>query len=184
VARHFAGASSGEAKLALLQQLSRVRPATAILEIGTAYGLSAIAMALAPERPRVTTIDFFEPQASIGPANIKSIGLSNVECVTENKLAALPRLAGEGRHFDFVFHDGGHAGDWYISDFETIVPMLEPHSIYVIDDITWDSRPHMRELTKSHSKRTCFEGWQELLKDPRVEGAVVANHSIGILLLR
>jgi predicted O-methyltransferase YrrM len=184
VARHFAGSSSGEPKLALLQQLIGYRGARSVLEVGTAYGLSSIAIATSKQRPSVVTIDFPEPQASIGPENLRSVGATNVECIKQDKVEALPRLAAEGRKFDFVFHDGGHTGDWYVSDFATIAPMLEPESVYVIDDIAWDRTPEIRAITQPKSRRTCFEGWQELLADPKVDGAVVINGNVGILLTR
>lgn len=184
VARHFAGASSGDPKLALLQQLIAYRGAKSILELGTAYGLSSIAMAKTRERPQIVTIEFAEPQATIGLENLRTVGATNVECVKGDKVEVLPRFASEGRKFDFVFHDGGHTGDFYVSDFALIAPMLEPESIYVIDDIAWDSRPDIRALTESRSRRTCFEGWQELLTDPRVDGALVINNNVGILLTR
>lgn len=184
VADHFAGSSSGERKLALLQQLVAYDGAGSILELGTAYGLSSIAMSLMEHRPKIVTIDFFEPQASIGPENLRSVGADTVECIKQDKVEALPRLAAEGRRFDFVFHDGGHTGDWYVSDFATIYPMLEKGSLYVIDDIAWDRVPEIRKMTESMSRRTCFEGWQELLGDERVDGAVVINGNVGILLTR
>ena len=183
VAEHFAGASSNEAKLALLEQLVVYRGAKSVLEIGTAYGLSAITMASSGNKPTVVTIDFFEPQATLGPRNIRSAGADNVECVTEDKATALPRLAQEGRRFDFVFHDGGHAGDQYVQDFEAILPMLEPQSLYVVDDIAWDDSPAIRERTRQHSERTCFEGWQELLRHPQVKGAITVGESVGVLVI-
>lgn len=183
VAEHFAGASSNDAKLALLEQLVVYHSATSILEVGTAYGLSAITMSSSKVRPAVVTLDFFEPQATIGPRNIRLVGADNVECVTEDKTTALPRLAREGHRFDFVFHDGGHAGDQYVRDFETILPMLEPQSLYVLDDIAWDHSPSNREHTRRYSERTCFEGWQELLRHPKVSGAIMVGESMGVLLI-
>jgi len=184
IALHFAKASSGDPKLALLQQLVGYRSAKSVLELGTAYGLSSIAIAKTKERPQIVTIEFAEPQATLGPANLRTVGVTNVECVKGDKVEALPRFAAEGRRFDFVFHDGGHTGDFYVSDFGLIAPMLEPESIYVIDDIAWDDNPEIRAITEPRSRRTCFEGWQELLTDPRVDGAVVVNRNVGILLTR
>lgn len=180
VAEHFSGASSGDGKLTVLRALVRHENARAILEIGTAYGVSAITMALAQQAPNVTTIDFFEPQASIGPKNIASV-TAGVECIKERKETALMRLAKEGRRFDFVFHDGGHSGDGYVQDFDTIHTVLEAKALYVIDDIAWDEGER-RSSTLETSRRTCLEGWNELVGDPRVEGALVVNRNFGILL--
>lgn len=181
VGEHFSAASSKDAKLAMLEAIVRFQDAGSILEIGTAYGISAIAMALAQREPRLVTIEAFEPQATIGAANIRSV-TSGVECVNERKETALPRLAAEGRRFDLVFHDGGHTGDAYVEDFATIRTMLEPASIYMIDDIAWDEG-RKRAATGETSRRTCLEGWQELVADPNVEGALVCNKNLGILLI-
>jgi predicted O-methyltransferase YrrM len=182
VAEHFAGASSTRRKLAVWEALVREQRPRSILELGTAYGLSAVTMAMAQERPRIVTIDFFEPQASIGPENIRTIVPEGVRCITKDKNLALPELAAAGERFDYVFHDGGHTGDYYVKDFHTIMPMVEPASTYIIDDIAWDKTPEIRKYT-SESRRTCYEGWLEVVDDERVEGAMVWK-SVGILLLR
>lgn len=182
VAQHFAACSSGRNKLALWETLVRYANASHILEIGTAYGLSAIAMALAQTRPHMTTIDFLEPQASLGPANVKRVLPEGIEFITKDKSKALPELAAAGRTYDFVLHDGGHTGDSYVKDFQTILPMLEPGSMYIIDDIDWDRSQKIRNYTQE-SVRTCYEGWTEVVSDENVEGAVVYG-SIGILLLQ
>lgn len=182
VAEHFRGASSSRRKLSVWEALVRERQPKSILELGTAYGLSAVTMAMAQERPRIVTIDFFEPQASIGPQNIRTIIPEGVRCLTQDKNLALPALAAAGERFDYVFHDGGHTGDAYVKDFHTITPMLEPRSTYVIDDIAWDKTPEIRKYT-SESRRTCYEGWLEVVGDERVEGALVWK-GVGILLLR
>ncbi|HEX8640491.1 MAG TPA: class I SAM-dependent methyltransferase [Allosphingosinicella sp.] len=183
VAAHYMASSSWAWKLAILERLVEHIHARSILEIGTAYGGSAVAMALAQDEPKLVTIDFFGPQAKLGPENIRTAVPSGVECITEDKNVAIPRLIGEGRQFDFVFHDGGHNGDAYVKEFGIIAPALLPGSIFIFDDITWDDNPGNRDVTRKWSRRTCREGWLELLEHPRVEGAVVAKGSIGILLL-
>lgn len=65
IADHFAVSSSSRSKLALLAHLVKRADATSILEIGTGYGMSAIAMAKAQRRPSLITIDRGEPQISI-----------------------------------------------------------------------------------------------------------------------
>jgi predicted O-methyltransferase YrrM len=182
VADHFRGASSREAKLALLEYLVRAAGARQILEIGTAYGLSGIALTMAQEVPALTTLDGFEPQASLGPVNIRSVSPQGVEAIKGDKNDTLPRLAAEGRRYDFVFHDGGHDGDAYVRDFEVIQSMMQSGAIYIIDDITWDKRPDLRRTTRERSRRTCQEGWEEVLAHPRVAGALTVN-DLGVLVL-
>jgi predicted O-methyltransferase YrrM len=181
VGEHFCKASSGDSKLALLSALVRLHEAKSILEVGTGYGLSALTMALSQRVPQLSTIDYFEPQATIGAANILA-NSSQIECIKAPKEEALPRLANGDRRFDFVFHDGGHDGDAYVSDFEVILPCLEKGSIYIIDDIGWDDGSK-RQFTRARSRRTCREGWLELLRHSRVDGALEFEGRTGILLL-
>ena len=171
VGEHFLAASSGYDKLSVLETLVRWKDAKSVLEVGTAYGLSAITLAMAQKEANVWTIEAFEPQATIGPQNI-SAAVRGVTCITERKESALPRLCEEGRRFDFVYHDGGHSGDDYVRDFHTILPMLEPGSLYIIDDIAWDDDRH-RLFTQTRSRRTCREGWNEVMEDSQVKGALV-----------
>jgi predicted O-methyltransferase YrrM len=181
VAEQFVLASSKDEKLAMLTTLIRWRHAESILEVGTFYGVSAVAMALAQERPNIVTIEGFEPQATIGAENIAN-ATTGVRCLKAEKEAALRQLAVEGSRFDFVFHDGGHLGDEYVRDFDLIYPMLERGAVYVVDDINHDEGER-REASKSRSIRTCLEGWNELVRDDRAQGVLVFRRRVGILLL-
>ena len=178
---HAVSASSKDYNLAMLQALIRWRPARSVLEIGTAYGVGGTAIAMAGAK--LTTVEGFEPQATLCAQNIASAGVE-AECLNLRKEEAIPRLLGEGRKFDMVFHDGGHLGDAYVDDFAAIQPMLNPQGVFVIDNVFHDDRPERREWSKELSRRSCREGWEELLTNPLVEGAVVYRNSVGILLTR
>lgn len=178
---HAVAASSKDENLAMLQALIRWGRAETVLEIGTAYGVSGAAIGMTGAR--LTTVEGFEPQATLGPQNIASVGIQ-AECISARKEDAIPRLREEGRRFGLVFHDGGHLGDAYVDDFAAIAPMLESPGVFVIDNVFHDDNPKRREFSKELSRRTCREGWEELLADPRVTGAMVYRKSVGILLTR
>lgn len=185
VGEHFARASSKNDKLAILEFLVRQAKAKSILEIGTAYGISGIALAMSQNAPKLVSIEGFEPMMHMGPANIKSAISGDLVFLSGDKVPHLKDLARGERKFDLVFHDGGHNGDSYVEDFDTLHPVLEPGCFYVIDDIAWDTdNAQNRAATTSHgSRRTCLEGWTELVADPRVEGAVSFDRRLGILLV-
>lgn len=183
VADHFQSCSSGDGKLSALQTLIRTQQAASILEIGTAYGISSIAMAGAQETPSITTVELSEVQARLGGDNIRRFFPEGIRCLKGNKNDVVPDLAASGARFDFVFHDGGHDGDAYVRDFETIAPMMMPGGLYLLDDIRWDNNETVRERTVELSRRTCFEGWQALVTRPEVAGAVTMR-DLGILLLK
>ena len=184
VAAHFASASSKPSKLALLAQVVRLSNAQSILEIGTAYGLSAIAMAKAQTRPNLLTIDLYEPQISISRRHLAArFPGGGVEQIVGDKAEVIPRLVQEGRKFDLVFHDGGHDGDAYVQDFAATLPALSPASLFLIDDIRWDDAPERRLSRTAHkSVRTCYEGWCELTRHSSVQGAIEIQKSLGLLM--
>ena len=66
VAQHYKAASSRNWKAALLERLVRFQGARSILEVGTAYGASGIALGLSQDRPRLVTIECSANQADIG----------------------------------------------------------------------------------------------------------------------
>ena len=184
VAAHFAASSSSRSRLALLAHLVRLVDAASILEIGTAYGMSAIAMGKAQRRPALVTMDLSEPQISISRRHLAAaFPTGGVEQIAGDKSEIIPRLVQEGRKFDFVFHDGGHDGDAYVRDFASILPCLQGDSLFLIDDIEWDRTPSVRART-SRSKRTCYEGWREVAQHDRVGGAIEINKQLGIIVVR
>ena len=181
VAAHFSSASSSLPKLSMLSALVRLSRAKSILEIGTGYGLSAIAMAKAQTRPGLLTIDQYEPQVTISRKHLAAIFPDdNVKLVAGDKRDIVPRLARDGRRFDLIFHDGGHDGDAYVRDFEALLPTLNAGGLFLIDDIRWDDEPTRRARTP-HSRRTCYEGWREVASHNRVLGAVEIGGRLGIL---
>jgi predicted O-methyltransferase YrrM len=183
VARHFASASSPPFRLAILAELVRHARATSILEIGTGYGMSAIAMARAQAAPRLVTLEASEPQKSLSRRQLETaFPDGGVEPIGEDKVSATARLIARGDRYDFVFHDGGHDGDAYMRDFTALLPALQPGAMFVIDDIRWDDKEGVRQRTR-HSSRTCYEGWREVVAHPRVTGALEVRTSLGVLLL-
>jgi predicted O-methyltransferase YrrM len=184
VADHFAASSSSRPRLALLAHLVKMVDAKSILEIGTAYGMSAIAMAKAQEKPALITVDGFEPQISISRRLFRAtFPDGGVEQIAGDKSEVIARLVRDGRRFDFVLHDGGHDGDAYVRDFADMLPSLTRNSLLLIDDIDWDCTPEVRART-SHSRRTCYEGWREVAQHDRVEGAIEIRRKLGIVLVR
>ena len=174
--------SSKEWKVGLLEKLVRWSDARSILEIGTAYGRGTVGLALSQTKANVVTVEMSERRGTIGARNIASV-TEGVDCRLGMKQDVVPVLVKEGKGFDFVFHDGGHKGDDYVSDFDMIHPILEPGSLYVIDDIYWDDGERRQE-TKATSRLSCREGWEKVVADDRVDGAVTYKSSVGILLVR
>lgn len=95
----------------LLTLLAATLGATAILEIGTLGGYSAICLARAlPATGRLVSLELLPRHAEVARANLARAGLAErVEIRVGKALETLPRLEAETRRFDLVFIDADKA---------------------------------------------------------------------------
>jgi len=91
---------------AYLSILCQLIGASNVLEIGTLGGYSTIWFAQSSPDVHVTSIEFNPKHRDVATENTKE--LKNVEIVLGAALDVLPKLAEEGRVFDFIFIDA----DW------------------------------------------------------------------------
>lgn len=123
--------------------LQRVFSATDVrktLEIGCAYGLSAMficnSFAGKTGRCRHTIIDPY--QSSVfgrrGIQNLEEAGLRDFELLEEPSELALPRLLAAGERFDAALIDGYHTFDQTLVDFYYINRLLRVGGYLAIDD--------------------------------------------------
>jgi predicted O-methyltransferase YrrM len=121
-----------------------------ILEVGMAYGTSALYMAQALannnlQGSKLTSIDPFQSTQwnSIGVLNIQRAGLSDFhQIIEESSHIALPRILSEiekqkleNLQFDLIFIDGMHLFDYTLVDMFYAFKMLRVGGLLVIDDI-------------------------------------------------
>lgn len=97
--------SIGPVKRRVLEGVMGEHKPGRILEVGTLFGYSAIAMArLLPDDGKVTTMEMDQKSAQIARTNIGRAGLSKkVEVILGDALEAIPKL--KGKKFDMVFLD-------------------------------------------------------------------------------
>ncbi len=126
---------------ALLYDLIRERRLSQTLEIGMAYGMSALFICQALEDNslgRHTTIDPVQDTSwkSIGRLNVERAGLKDrLRFFPGASHEVLPRLLLEGESFDFAFVDGLHLFDYTLVEFFYIDKMLEVGGYIAFDDI-------------------------------------------------
>lgn len=104
------------------------------IEIGTAIGYGAIAMAraMAPAG-RVTTIDISDERARIARQFIHRAGLNDrIEIVVGKALQVLPNLAGP---FDLAYIDA--VKEEYSDYLDLLVPRLRRGGLIVADNVLW-----------------------------------------------
>lgn len=117
--------------LALLVALARLRGAENILEIGTAEGLTSVALLLELPHAKVTTIEADEARHARAKANFSSFGVEGrVRPLLADASDALPALAGP---FDLIFLDGPKAQ--YVNYLPDLARLLAPQGLLFADDI-------------------------------------------------
>ena len=136
--------------------ISDLKPQQSI-EIGMAYGVSTLFIC---EAISAYSKDFehvaVDPNQStdsrsIGRLNVERAGYaSNVKVIEEPSEFVLPRLAAEGKRFDFALIDGWHTFDHELIDFFYINRMLNVGGICVFDDYHMPSTHKLVEYVKGY----------------------------------
>jgi predicted O-methyltransferase YrrM len=125
----------------VLYDLIRATRPERTLEIGLAYGVSALFICQAHRdngTGRHTAIDPFEQDVwqSIGVLNIERAGLSDLfRFLPAPSFEVLPQLYAGGERFDFALIDGSHLFDDALIDFFYIDKLLTVGGHVVFDDL-------------------------------------------------
>ncbi len=128
-----------------LRQIVQAANPTVSIEIGLAYGVSAMFICDALQKTPATrhiVIDPYQQTATwgfgAGLANLKKAGHEDiVEFHAADSQHVLPKLDTSGLEVDFAFIDGGHTFDHCLIDFFYIDRMLRVGGIVAFDDSNW-----------------------------------------------
>lgn len=134
-----------------------------ILEVGTLGGYSTIWFATSVPGVHVTSIEFNPKHRDVALENVK--GMGNVDIRLGKALDVLPKLAEEGKVFDFVFIDA----DWDEQKdyFDWAVKMTRSKGVIYVDNA-------VRQLTESEEGDP--RGWaliDHVSKDKRVDASLI-----------
>lgn len=186
-----------------LQDLIAANGYMSSLEIGLAFGISAIAIteAVMNNGGRHLVMDRYQYNVwgGHGVDLIGQAGYGNqIDFREEFCYELLPKLHAEGRIFDFAYIDSTKLFDWLMVDFFYIDKMLRPGGMIVFDDLKFPSiRKLLRYITqlphyKVHSQFPSNEPlelkWQlagllknlPVLKKMLREDLLVTDESLGI----
>jgi predicted O-methyltransferase YrrM len=181
VGLHFMISSSFARKGRLLSAVVRFTRSERCVELGTAYGMSALfilaAFNASGRAGHLTTIEGWDPQFSLARETLRGRHRDAVTCEKGRASDVLPKLAASLRNVDLLFHDAGHLGKDYIDDFEASLPMMGAGSIVLVDDIRWADARFTTGPTGA------YEGWRAIVAHPRVRRAVEIDASVGVLHL-
>jgi predicted O-methyltransferase YrrM len=146
---HVAGITEAEGEM--LARLVRGQKPSVSLEVGLAFGTSALYLCDALAEVGAKKHYIVDPNQS---TEWKGIGIENLRRAGHDRLVelrelpshvALPELLDEGVKLDFCFHDGWHVFDQTLSDFIYVDKMLRVGGLLAVDDCTW---PSMRKFLR------------------------------------
>jgi predicted O-methyltransferase YrrM len=182
VGLHFSVASSLGEKGRILFNVARLMRSERCLEIGTAYGASALFILSALKKSgtlgHLMTIEGFEPQFSIASAMLDQRYGDTVCCKFGLSKNVLPEVTSSLGKIDLMFHDAGHSREDYVRDFGHVVEILAPGAVVLFDDIRW------QDSKWSQGSSDTYHGWREVIAHPRVRRAVEIDDLVGLLLMR
>jgi predicted O-methyltransferase YrrM len=98
-----------------------------VLEIGSAYGYSAVAMALAGARVVAVDPHNWLPSLEVMQANLAAYEVEDqVDIRVARSNDEMPQLHSEGRLFDLVWIDGDHSAEAVTHDVTWALKLLHP----------------------------------------------------------
>ncbi|VEP18407.1 Methyltransferase domain-containing protein [Hyella patelloides LEGE 07179] len=178
---HFQNSSSFGEKGRILNTAIRIMLPQQCLELGTAYGMSALfimeALKSIGDLGQLITVEGGELQYNLSSKILQEKYGDRINCHLGMTQDLLPELVKSVAKIDFIFHDAGHRKENYIRDFNTLLPVLKPGSVFLIDDIYWE------DTLFSFGEARCYEGWTEIINHPRVIYAVEINKDLGMALI-
>jgi predicted O-methyltransferase YrrM len=145
----------------LLRDLIIAERARTVVEIGLAYGSSALAIGEAlvtvdGPAPRHVVIDPFQQQAfdGVGWELLRAAGLDSVaDLIAAPSSVALPRLIADGVVADAAFVDGSHRYHEVFVDLYFLRKIVRPGGLVVLDD---DWAPSVRAAVRYYERNL---GW-------------------------
>lgn len=182
VGLHFTMSSSFGKKGRILFNIIRFMRSERCLELGTAYGMSALfilaAMKAYSGSGHLATLEGSEPQFSLGSSVLKSRYGEMVSCHFGAVNSVLPELVKSFSRLDFMFHDCGHSREDYTRDFNQVSGIMASGAVVVFDDIRWEDTRFIAGGANT------YQGWREVVAHARVRRAVEIDDAVGLLLIR
>lgn len=148
------------------------------LELGTAFGVSAMYMLAASPEFTLDTVELNEPQFSISSAELASRYGDRATCHRGSSHEVIPAIGLKERSVDVFFHDAYHSRATYVGDFEIALPYLAAGGVALFDDIRWEDR----RFTRGEAAET-YAGWRTVVEHPRVLRAIEVDEGLGLALL-
>jgi len=146
--------------------------AGSILELGTAYGYSALTMASAqPETGRIWTIDPDRERTEIARGFFRRAGVDErIEIIEQPALEVLPKLA--QRQYDIVFIDA--LKEEYAEYLRLTLPLVKRSGLVIVDNLLWHHRVAVPEADTDEAPTKAIRAFnQTFLSHPDLNAVIL-----------
>lgn len=142
---------------------------SAILEMGTSFGITASYLAMSLPNQRLVTMEGAPSIANEAKNTFELLNLKNIEIVEGDFAYSLPSYLHSITHVGMVYIDGNHKYEPTMHYFNLLLSKVNEQSILIFDDIYWSA-----EMEKA---------WKEIKKHPAVTLTIDLFY-IGIVFFR
>lgn len=146
--------------------------AGSILELGTAYGYSALVMARAqPETGRIWTVDPDHRRAAIARSFFVRAGVADrIEIIEQAALEVLPKLT--QRQYDIVFIDA--LKEEYAEYLRLALPHVKRSGLVIVDNLLWHHRASLPEADSDAETTKSIRRFNRMfLSHPELNAAIL-----------
>lgn len=108
-----------------------------MLELGTSLGVGSMYLGSGMRSAKFISLEGCADFAQVARANLEILDLKNIDIVTGEFDASLPKALEKLQKLDFVFFDGNHRPEPTLRYFEACLPYAHDKTIFVFDDAYW-----------------------------------------------
>ncbi|MBS4056698.1 MAG: class I SAM-dependent methyltransferase [Bacteroidales bacterium] len=122
-----------------------------MLELGTSFGVSTLALSLGNPKAGITTVEGCATVASTAEGVFSKAGLQNIDIVIGNFDKVLANTIEKMPRLDLVFFDGNHRKAPTLDYFNQCLVKAVDQSVFIFDDIHWSAEMEEAwEIIKQH----------------------------------
>ena len=152
----------------LYKLVKHYKPRT-VIEIGTAFGISSMYMALGYRNSHIYTMEGCNDTLQIAKHNFSRLGLGNIKEIYGNFDKRLPEILNEVESVDLVFFDGNHKEGSTLRYFDECLSHIHNNTVFVFDDIYWSKGMKL--------------AWENIRQHPSVKVSIDL-FSVGVVFFR
>ncbi|MEM1137885.1 MAG: class I SAM-dependent methyltransferase, partial [Bacteroidota bacterium] len=124
-----------------------------VLELGTSLGINALYLTKACSNSNVISLEGCPNTLNIAKENFQKLNAKVLTVIGEIG-ETLPKVLKEIEKLEFVFFDANHKKQPTLNYFNTCLPHINEHTVFIFDDIYWS--------------KEMGEAWEQITHHPNV----------------